>query len=82
MMVKLLEKTSGWTDCEQVKQLQTLYNVMNMTKEVKIGRGRNATFKKEFIYQSDTDQEIRDNINYSLKYYKNLCSNSEITKKE
>ena len=50
MMVKLLEKTSGWTDCEQVKQLQTLYNVMNMTKEVKIGRGRNATFKKEFIY--------------------------------
>ena len=72
MMVKLLEKTSGWTDCEQVKQLQTLYNVMNMTKEVKIGRGRNATFKKEFIYQSDTDQEIRDNINYSLKYYKNL----------
>jgi hypothetical protein len=55
---------------------------MNMTKEVKIGRGRNATFKKEFIYQSDTDQEIRDNINYSLKYYKNLCSNSETTKTE
>ncbi len=81
-MAKLLGKTSGWNDCERLKQMEILFKVMNKTKTVKIGRGKKAYTKEEFVYQTDSDNEVRDNINYSIKHYKQLCSTSEYTKKQ
>jgi hypothetical protein len=81
-MAKLLGRTSGWNDCEQLKQMEILFRVMNKTKTIKIGRGKKAYTKEEFVYQSESDDEVRDNINYSIKHYKELCLNSENTKRQ
>ena len=58
-MAKLLGRTSGWSDCEQLKQMEILFRVMNKTKTVKIGRGKKAYTKEEFVYQSESDDEVR-----------------------
>lgn len=78
-MAKLLEETRGFSDCEHLKQLLLLKSVMFKTKQVKIGRGRKAKFIEELVYDTDDDQEVRDNIIYSIEIYEKKCSDSENT---
>mgnify|MGYP001330767359 CR=1 FL=1 len=78
-MAKLLEATSGRSDCKQVEQLDILHKVMFQTIQRKIGRGKKAYYEKEFKYNDEDDDKVRENIIYSIKYYKERCSNSDHT---
>lgn len=81
-MVKLLEKTSGYSDCEYLKQLDVLKNVMFRTQSIKTGRGKKAKYHEEYIYNSEGDNEVRETILNSIKHYKEQCLNSENIKQK
>jgi len=78
-MAKLLEPISGRDDCHQVKQLNILKRVMFQTVKRKVGRGKKAYYEEEFKWNEETDDEVRENILYSIKYYEEKCSNSDHT---
>jgi hypothetical protein len=42
---------------------------MSITKKQKIGRGKNATETEVYIYDDESDKEVRDRINKSIKHY-------------
>tara|TARA_R100000479_G_scaffold37633_1_gene16691 strand:- start:178 stop:345 length:168 start_codon:yes stop_codon:yes gene_type:complete len=52
---------------------------MFKTRDVKVGRGKKAFTKKEFVYDTDDDREVRENIMYSIKIFKDRCSDIEST---
>lgn len=76
-MAVLLEETRGFSDCEHLQQLEILKSVMFKTIKVKVGRGKKAKFIDEFAYDTDSDQEVRDNIIYSIKIYEKRCSDTD-----
>ncbi len=78
-MAVLLEETRGFNDCEHLKELHHLRRVMFKTRDVKVGRGKKAFTKKEFVYDTDDDREVRENIMYSIKIFKDRCSDIEST---
>jgi len=53
--------------------------VMFQTVKRKIGRGKKAYYEEEFKWNEETDDEVRENILYSIKYYEERCSNSDHT---
>tara|TARA_B100002019_G_scaffold227039_1_gene200136 strand:- start:1340 stop:1507 length:168 start_codon:yes stop_codon:yes gene_type:complete len=50
---------------------------MFKTNKVKVGRGKKAKFIDEFAYDSDADQEVRENIIYSIEIYEKRCSDTD-----
>ncbi len=81
-MVKLLGETFARSDCEHLKQLRLLEQVMFQTEKHKVGRGKNATYVERFRWNKESDKEIRKNISYSIKFFKERCLNSENTNGE
>jgi len=52
-----------------LKQVHILKRVMFRKKEVKHGRGKKAFVKREYVYNQDGDEEIRNKILNSIKHY-------------
>jgi hypothetical protein len=69
-MTEIINYTyQGFSDEEALKQLHILKRVMSITKKQKIGRGKNATETEVYIYDDESDKEVRDRINKSIKHY-------------
>ena len=81
-MVKLLGETFARSDCDHLKQLRLLEKVMFQTHQVKVGRGKSATYVDRFRWTTKHDDEVRENILYSIKIFKKRCLNSENTNGE
>jgi len=81
-MAKLLGETYARTDCDHLKQLHILKRVMFQTYKRKIGRGKQATYVEEFKWQQEGDDEVRENILYSIKIFEKRCLDLENTKKK
>jgi hypothetical protein len=54
---------------EFLDSLRLLEHVMFMTKEVKSGRGRHTKISTLYKYRKPGDDQIRDKIKNSIKYY-------------
>lgn len=52
-----------------LKQVHILKKVMFRKQEVKIGRGKKAIVTHEYVYNQDSDEEIRNKIINSIKHY-------------
>lgn len=59
----------GFTEVETLRQLKILQRVMCQTTTKKIGRGKKATEIEIFVYDDESDKEVRNRINKSIKHY-------------
>ena len=66
------ERNIGYSDYQMYRQCSLYFGVMNKTKTVKVGRGKNAIFKEEKIYIENAETE-KLNL-HSLEHYKNLMT--------
>jgi len=66
------ERRIGYSDSQMYNQCLLYFNIMKKTKDVKVGRGKKATYKKVKIYD---DEPNTDELNKkSLDHYKQLMS--------
>lgn len=69
-MTEIINYTDrGFSVKEALKQLYILKRVMSITKKQKIGRGKKATEIEVYVYDDESDKEVRDRINKSIKHY-------------
>tara|TARA_B110000503_G_scaffold6504_1_gene8918 strand:+ start:9734 stop:11185 length:1452 start_codon:yes stop_codon:yes gene_type:complete len=76
MTEDILERTPGYSNEMMYKQCGILASVVNLTIDIKVGRGKNATIIKRLKHNTPT--ETIDRINRSVDYYKNLMEKTQI----
>ena len=69
-MTEIIDYTDrGYSVKETLKQLRVLDNVMSITTKQKVGRGKKATEIEVYLYDEDSDRQIRERIKKSIKHY-------------
>jgi hypothetical protein len=81
-MEDILEKTIGYSDCEYLSQLEVLHKVMFHKVKKKSGRGRNIVYYEEYKWTGEDNDEVRQRIKNSIKYYTDRCLSLEDTNGE
>lgn len=69
----VIERTAGYSDEMMYKQCKLFYDIVFKTKKVKQGRGKNAIFVEQRMY--DADELVDRRATESLEYYKKKMSN-------
>ena len=73
-MSDILERRSGYSDKMMYEQCLILQQVVNKTRTIVVGRGKNS--ERRLVRKHHTSPEVIDRINNSLEYYKNDMSNT------
>jgi len=68
--MNVFNRMLGYTNEMMVRQCEMYYEVMLVTKDVKIGRGKNSEIVK--VLKHRVEPELKERIENSLAYYKNL----------
>ena len=69
-MIEIIDYTDrGYSIEETLKQLRILDNVMSITTKQKVGRGKKATVIEVYLYDDDSDRQVRERIKKSIKHY-------------
>ncbi len=61
--------TKGFNNYESLQQARLLKKVMFKTMDVKNGRGKKAVITKEYVYNTEEDEEVRTKIINTIKHY-------------
>lgn len=78
-MEDILEKNLGYSDCEYLNKLELIHKVMFAKTKIKSGRGKNVFYYEEYKWTGEENDEIRQRIKNSIKYYTNKCLSLENT---
>ena len=69
-MTEIINYTDrGYSVKETLKQLRVLDRVMSITTKQKVGRGKKATEIEVYLYDDDSDRQVRERIKKSIKHY-------------
>ena len=74
-MEDTLKRIAGFTDEMMYNHTKILAGVVNRTVEVNVGRGKHI--KKITKFKHNTSEEVRERVNRTLDYYKNLVDNKQ-----
>lgn len=74
--MEILPRTEGYSNKEMADRCRILYEVVTMTTEAKVKRGRETVIMR--VPKFHTEQVVIDKIKNSIEYYDNL-SNQEMT---
>jgi len=66
----VIERNTGYSDEQMVRQLSLYFSIMNKTKDVKVGRGKNVKIIKQRVFAHAPEHEELNTR--SLEHYKKL----------
>ena len=69
-MSKIIERIPAYSNKSMIEYCTQMLNVLTMTKEIKVGRGRAVRVEK--VLKHNPSEELLDKMRKSIEHYKKL----------